>query len=358
HFGKWHMGGQRNVDNAPPISDYGFDQSLTNFEGMGPKLLPLADTPEWKRPRKIWGGAIRLGGPPVWKLRSHVTEGYVQSAISFIDNAKRRGRPFYVNVWPDDVHSPFFPPVDRWSDNKRGLYHAVLDSMDEQLGPLFNRIRNDRTLRDNTLIVFCSDNGPESGAGSCGPLRGAKGWLYEGGVRSPLIVWGPGLLADGAAGTTNDQSVFSAIDINRSLYTIAGATAPDGALLDGEDVSETLLGKSRESRSAPIFWRRPPDRPGFGHGLQEDNPDLAARDGAWKFYVNYDNQDQQLYDLKSDASETANVADAHPEVVQRLNAAVMEWNKSLPQDAGAATTSTPSTGLDANNKGPRLCLHQ
>lgn len=343
HFGKWHMGGQRDVDDAPPISDYGFDQSLTNFEGMGPKLLPLADTPNWQRPRKIWGGAIRLGGPPVWKLRSHVTEGFVQSAVSFIDNAKRRGRPFYVNVWPDDVHAPFFPPVDKWAEDKRGLYHAVLDTMDEQLAPLFTRIRRDRELRNNTLIVFCSDNGPEHGAGSCEPLRGAKTWLYEGGVRSPLIVWGPGLLASGAAGMTNEQSVFSAIDVNRSLYTIAGASTPDGALLDGEDLSATLLGKSQASRAAPIFWRRPPDRPGFAGGLQEDNPDLAVRDGEWKYYVNYDSQDQQLYNLESDTSETKNVADAHPEVVKRLHEAVIEWNNSLPQDAGAEMTPSTST---------------
>ncbi|MCO6044823.1 sulfatase-like hydrolase/transferase [Aeoliella sp. ICT_H6.2] len=334
HFGKWHMGGQRNVDDAPFISSYGFDQSLTNFEGMGPKLLPLAMTPEWEKPRKIWGDAIRLGGPPVWKLRSHVTEGFVQTAISFIDEAQRRQEPFYVNVWPDDVHTPLYPPLDRWADDKRGLYEGVLDSMDEQLGPLFKRIRGDKALRDSTLIVFCSDNGPEDGAGTSQPLRGSKGWLYEGGVRSPLIVWGPGLLADGSAGTTNGEAVLSSIDINRSLYEICGVALPEGAELDGEDVSETLLANSTEGRQAPIVWRRPPDRPGFDQAGKQDNPDLAVRDGKWKYYVNCDGSDRQLYDLKVDASETTNIVSGYPDVAGRLHELAMEWNSNMPADAG------------------------
>ena len=342
HFGKWHMGGQRNVDNAPAISKYGFDQSLTNFEGMGPKLLPLAMTPEWDQPRKIWGDAVRLGGPPVWMLRSEITGGYVESAISFIDEAQRRDLPFFVNVWPDDVHTPLYPPVERWADSKRGLYESVLDHMDEQLAPLFQRIRSDRQLSRNTLIVFCSDNGPEFGTGRCAPLRGAKTWLYEGGVRSPLIVWGPGLLASEAAGTTNDSSVFSAIDINRSLYQICGIDVPDSYDLDGEDISSTLLGRSTASRQAPIFWRRPPDRPGFSQGFQEDNPDLAVRDGKWKYYVNYDGSDPQLYNLDNDVSETSNLASGFPDIVQRLHQQATTWNASLPQDAGA-TASPPSS---------------
>src|SRR6185436_8544780 len=103
---------------------------------------------------------------------------------------------FYVNLWPDDVHSPFFPPKSRRGDaSKHELYEGVLKALDVQLGSLFDRIRNDASLRDNTLVLVCSDNGPEEGAGSAGPFRGTKGMLYEGGIRSPLIVWGPGLVA-------------------------------------------------------------------------------------------------------------------------------------------------------------------
>lgn len=345
HFGKWHMGGQRDVDDAPPITAYGFDRSLTNFEGMGAKLLPLTMKPGWDKPGRIWQGAVRLGSPVTWMPRSQITGGFVKAAIAFLDQAQREQKAFYVNVWPDDVHSPFFPPVEKWGPDKRALYHAVLDSMDEQLAPLFDRIRNDRTLRNNTLILLCSDNGPEHGAGSAAPLRGAKTWLYEGGVRSPLIVWGPGLLVAGTASTTNDASVFCALDVNRSLYTIAGIELPRGATLDGEDLADTLLGKARQSRRAPIFWRRPPDRPGFGQGADEDNPDLAVRDGKWKYYVNYDGRGRQLYDLSADESETKNVAEENRAVADRLHKAVVEWNAALPADAGDGRM----TGQDEQN---------
>ncbi|MCU0871693.1 MAG: sulfatase-like hydrolase/transferase [Pirellulaceae bacterium] len=340
HFGKWHMGGQRDVDDAPPIAAYGFDQSLTNFEGLGAKLLPLTMKPGWDKPGRIWQDAVRLGSPVTWMQRSQITGGFVTAAIGFIDRAQREKKPFYVHLWPDDVHSPFFPPVEKWGPDKQSLYHAVLDSMDEQLGPLFDRIRNDASLRDNSLILLCSDNGPEHGAGSADPLRGAKTWLYEGGIRSPLIAWGPGMLAPGTAGTTNGESVFCALDVNRSLYAIAGVQPAAGATLDGENLASTLLGQAKHSRQAPIFWRRPPDRPGFGSGFDEDNPDLAARDGKWKYYVNYDGSDRQLYDLSADVSETRNVAGENQAVADRLHRAVLEWNVGLPVDAGEPNRKT------------------
>ena len=335
HFGKWHMGGQRDVAEAPEISEYGFDRSLTNFEGMGAKLLPLTMTPDSDKPGRIWEKAVILGEPVTWMQRSEITGGFVDAALEFIDEAEAEGKPFFVNVWPDDVHGPFFPPLARWGPDKRGLYYAVLDTMDEQLAPLFDRIRNDENLRDNTLIVVCSDNGHEPGAGMSDPLRGSKTWIYEGGIRSPLIVWGPGLISEKSAGTVNDTSIFSAVDLNRSFYALADSELPEGAQLDGENVIDTLLGNSKSGRKGPIFFRRPPDRPGndpkWGMG---DNPDLAVRDGKWKFLINYDGSDPQLFDLEADISESNNLAEKHPEVVQRLEQSVFEWNATLPRDAG------------------------
>ncbi len=334
HFGKWHMGGQRDVDDAPTIQAYGFDASLTNFEGIGAKLLPLTMNPEWDKPKRIWEDAERLGAPVTWMQRSEITGGFVQEAVRFIDNAVNANKPFYINLWPDDVHSPFFPPISKWRNGKRALYRSVLDSMDEQLGVLFDHIRGNESLRKNTIVILCSDNGPEFGAGTCEPFRGAKTWLYEGGVRSPLIVWAPGYMDKNSIGTTNEASVFCALDLNRSLYTLCNTVLPPRASLDGEDLAGTLLGKEKESRKSPIFWRRPPDRPGFTAGSQEDNPDLAVRQGKWKYYVNYDGSIPQLYDLEIDPSETDDRSKQEEAIVSRLHALLMQWNESLPQDAG------------------------
>jgi len=335
HFGKWHMGGQRDVGNAPLIQKYGFDRSLTNFEGLGPRVLPLKDAYDGQPPKKHDLGSANLGkGPIRWEDRSKVTTAFVDEALSFIGHSQATEQPFFLNLWPDDVHSPFFPPKvlrDETDGSKRELHYAVLDAMDQQLGKLFDRVRNDPKLRDNTLILVMSDNGHEEGAGASDPFRGAKTGLYEGGIRSPLIVWGPRFVSKNVAGTTNEKAVLCALDINRSLYIFAGVAPEPTQELDGEDVISTLLGQSTLGRRAPIFWRRPPDRPGRP---DEDNPDLAVRDGKWKYLVNYDGSQPQLYDLQADPSESNNLADPQPDVVRHLHAAVMNWNAKSPRDAG------------------------
>lgn len=335
HFGKWHMGGQRDVGEAPLITEYGFDRSLTNFEGLGPRVLPRLDAYDGKPAKEYDLGSAKLGrGPIRWEDRSIVTSVYVKEALDFIGQAQADGKPFYLHLWPDDVHSPFFPPgVLRKDagDRKRALYQAVLQAMDQQLAALFERIRGDVALRDNTLIVLSSDNGPEPGAGSADPLRGHKGALYEGGIREPLIVWGPGFIATGKAGTRNRGAVLSSIDLTRSFHAFTGMDVPVGIVPDGEDLIATLLGKTDHGRKAPLFWRRPPDRPG---PADHPFPDLAALDGSWKCYTRYDGKVSSLYDLASDQSETKDVASKYPDIAERLKRKMLEWNAALPPDAG------------------------
>ena len=341
HFGKWHMGGQRDVGEAPLITEYGFDQSLTNFEGLGPRVLPLCDAYDGSEPRRHDLGSADLGrGPIRWEDRSRVTAAFVSDALDFIRQAHTQNQPFYINLWPDDVHSPFFPPEAlRTDEDKRALYNAVLEAMDRQLGELFDYVHADPQLRDNTLIVVASDNGPEPGAGSSAPFRGTKGQLYEGGIRSPLIVWGPGLLAEGAAGTKNDTAVLSAVDLNTSLYALTRTPLPEDAQLDGEYLSRTLTGHERQGRRAPIFWRRPPDRPGPKDDVW---PDLAVRDGRWKLLVQLDGSGRQLYDLQADPQESQNLAAKHPDVAERLTLAVLRWNNDVSRAAEPAKRSDPA----------------
>ena len=108
HFGKWHLGGQRDVGDAPSIAAYGFDASLTNFEGLGPRVLPLLDPFDGTAPQRYALGSDKLGGDITWHDRSQVTSRFVSGALAFITRAEAAGRPFYLNLWPDDVHSPFF----------------------------------------------------------------------------------------------------------------------------------------------------------------------------------------------------------------------------------------------------------
>ena len=342
HFGKWHLGGQRDVDDAPPITAYGFDESLTNFEGMGPKLLPLTMKPGDTELGKIWADAERLGQPVTWMQRSTITTGFIDAALPFIDKATATKKPFFVNLWPDDVHGPWWPPTHKWADDKRGKYLAVLEEMDRQFGKLFDHLRANPELRNNTLLLMCSDNGPEAGAGSAGPFRGGKTTLYEGGTRSPLIVWGPGMISKTHTGIVNTTSVFAAFDLAPSLLALAKID-PQGTAFDGENLAPTLLGQSTSSRSAPIFWRRPPDRKTAGEKLPERLPDLAMREGRWKLLCDYDGTQPQLYDLANDRGETNNVALKHADTVARMTQALLTWHQSLPPDNGAQlATAKPS----------------
>jgi uncharacterized sulfatase len=330
HFGKWHMGGQRDVGDAPLITEYGFDKSVTQFEGLGDRILPLCDKFDGQPPQRYALGSDKLGrGEITWMDRSKVTGGFVERAIQFMRQAEHDGKPFYVDVWPDDVHSPFFPPKAlRGNQTKRQLYLGVVRAMDEQLAPLFNFIREQPTLRTNTLIIIASDNGPEPGAGSAGIFRGHKGNLYEGGVREPFITWGPGLLADKASGTLNEKTVIAGVDLLPSLVTLAGLQLGD-AKLDGEDLSASLLGNAQQTRVKPLFWIRPPDRPGDN---RETWPDLSVREGDFKLLLMEDGTGAQLYDLANDPAETHNLVSQKPELLQRLTKEVIDWTKSLPPE--------------------------
>ncbi|MEK0450786.1 MAG: hypothetical protein RL088_3054 [Verrucomicrobiota bacterium] len=213
----------------------------------------------------------------------------------------------------------------------------MLTEADRQLGKLFAHVRDTPALRDNTIILLFSDNGPEPGAGSAGPFRGTKGTLYEGGTRSSLIVWAPGLMDKSKAGSLNEQSVFAAFDLVPSLLAIAGIAPASGMMFDGENVAPVLLGKSDASRKAPIFWRRPPDRKTMPPS-KELLPALAVRDGGWKLLCEYDGSEPQLYNLSVDRGETQNVASRNPDAAARLTKTLLAWHASMPPDNGASYT--------------------
>ncbi len=328
HVGKWHMGGQRDVGNAPLITQYGFARSLTNFEGLGERILPKFEPQRGGRPFRHVPTEMsaRLGGGPIhWVDREKVTAAFVDRAIEEIDAADKASKPFYINLWPDDVHSPNQAPLMERGDGKpASQYLGVVRELDKQLGRIFDRIRSKPELRDNTVILLASDNGPERGLGVTGGLRGDKGQLYEGGIREPLIVWSPRLIG-AAKGHTNNTTVLAGMDLLPSILAIAGVVPPQ-AKLDGTDMSPALLGRSEARRASPVLWVRPPDRP----GPKNEWPDLAIRDGDWKLLVKRDGSQAELFDVVKDPGESQNRAGDHADIVQKLTKQLIEWDTSTP----------------------------
>jgi len=320
HFGKWHMGGGRDVDDAPHPQAYGFDKSVVSFEGLGARVLP---------PGGLSRQSEKLGQGDIRHAEKHdLTEIYVNRAIEFI--RENKDKPFYINLWPNDVHDSHRPKPEllekykEFADNKyKQRFYAVLDELDRQIGRVTEEIER-LGLDDSTLIVFASDNGPtdrddyyEEGfepPGSVGPLYGRKWSLYEGGIRVPFVVRWKGTIPQGKV---NEESVICGLDLFASLCSIAGIDL-EVTNFDGEDMSRALMGREIR-RSSPIFWEYRRNE----HYLKPGNPDyvspnLAVREGDWKLLIKDDGSDVQLYNLRKDIGETTNLVEEYPKVAGRL----------------------------------------
>jgi arylsulfatase A-like enzyme len=324
HLGKWHMGGGRDVADAPLPQEYGFDESLVSFEGLGDRILP---------PGKLSEQSAMLGRGAITRVAKHEqTRIYVDRAIDFIE--RRKQAPFYLHLWLNDVHDPFQPApgaMDEFSGKGRSdedrKFFAVLADMDRQLGRLFEAV-DERGLAERTLIVLTGDNGPTAWPryykqgieppGDTAGDRGRKWSLYQGGIRQPLIIRWPGKIP---AGHVDESSIVTGIDFLPSLTTMAGVEPPDEEL-DGEDASTALLGNGY-TRKRPVMWEYRQDlQPGKPSDV---SPQLAIRDKEWKLLMNPDGSRLELYDLASDPGESKNLAKLQPRRVQAWTARLKTW---------------------------------
>jgi N-acetylgalactosamine-6-sulfatase len=323
HFGKWHLTNS-GAAGAPEPAAYGFDESAV-FNGPGTEA-GLHDTAD--------------------------------NAVKFIRASK--GRPFYVNVWLHESHTPHVPTkesLEKWKhlDEQKQVYSAVITDGDDAVGKVIEALK-EAGVEQNTIVMFASDNGPErtgsdaqkkmdagygiwASIGQTGGLRGRKRSLFEGGVRVPFIVRWPGHTP---AGTKNITTVFAAVDLLPTLCAAAGVAPPADYHGDGENLLDAFQGKA-VARTRPIFWQW------LGTRAEPDWwPRLAVRDGDWKLVLTDDAKRVELHRLTDDRAESADVAKDHPEVVARLSKMALDWKATLPEKPNPECIS-PSNA--APNKG-------
>ena len=322
HVGKWHLGGGRDVKDPPPFAAYGYDVGLGTWES--PKPHPDITARNW-----IWSADDLVKR---W-IRTAYMCGYALGCRPTDPN-----RPYFVNLWLDDPHTPWVPSADDQKVGKDGRatgkgdtkerLRGVMIQLDRQVGELLDALRAERAGRP-TIVLFLSDNGPLPSfdrARTVG-LRGSKLSLYEGGVRLPFIAWGPGIVP---AKLTNDATVLAAVDLFPTLCHLCGADLPSGYEADGEDMSPALLGKSPR-RTRPLFWEYGRNDRSFDYPRGDDrSPNLAVLDGDWKMLVNDDGRGPELYHLADDPKEARNRIADEPILARRLLDAVLNWRKSLP----------------------------
>jgi arylsulfatase A-like enzyme len=309
HIGKWHLGGGRDVHDAPKFAAYGYDEGVGTWES--PEPHPDITATNW-----IWSPKDKV-------KRWERTAFFVDKALDFL--ARHRDQPCFINLWPDDPHTPWVPDADDGALPKgdtRERLARVLAENDRQIGRLLD------ALPANTLLIYASDNGPLPTLGDrTTGLRGSKLSLYQGGTRLPFIARWPGHVP---AGRVDETTVISAVDMLPTLCTVAKAQPPQDAKLDGEDISAALFGEPATRRGA-LFWEYGRNEKSFKFPQGGDrSPNVAIRDGQWKLLINADGTGAELYDMAADPTESKNLATEKTEIAQRLSEKALAWRRSLP----------------------------
>jgi arylsulfatase A-like enzyme len=329
HFGKWHLCAGRNVDDAPLAEAYGFDESITSFEGLGNRQLFDNDS------LSTASAALKQGNL-YWMPKSDSPSNQVNDAIAFL--AAHTNTPCFVNLWFNDVHTAWLPAAGTWqkyatytTNVEEQKFYAVLENLDRQIGRFLTSLDN-MGLTTNTILVYASDNGaPGDGSAAFalarnGGLRGRKGSLYEGGTRLPFIVRWPGHTP---AGAVNTNSIIAGIDLYPSLCSLAQVSLPADYIADGEDMSQAMIGQN-QIRSRPIYWWFINDA-GPAAGTYHHAPPLALRNGKWKVLTDYTKSVVELYDLNADPFETTNVASSQSTIANSMADQLIAWWQTMPK---------------------------
>ena len=290
-IGKWHLGGK---GHQP--TDHGFDEF---FAG---KANPGAESP--------LGGKGELG--------------QADQAVKFIQ--KNKAKPFFLYLAFDNPHIPLAAPAKAIAANAQSFhptYAAIIESLDAAVGRVLKALE-DNGVAKNTMVIFASDNGgvhiselKESPATYNAPSRAGKGFVYEGGLRTPLIIRYPGRIASRVVG---EPVVLG--DLCPTICAIAKVPAPK--TLDFQDISPLLFDSKRaDTKPRALFWHQP-------HYMnQGGKPAGVVREGDWKLIEQYEDGSLELFNLAKDPSETTDLSAAEPARVAALRGKLEAWRRNV-----------------------------
>jgi arylsulfatase A-like enzyme len=313
HMGKWHLG-----DGETGPAGQGFDVNIAGNRAGLPKSYfspyrnkDIADGPAGE----------------------YITDRLTDEALKFIE--KNQARPFFLYLPHYAVHTPLQAKnamIEKYRNkpphggHKNPTYAAMIESTDQGVGRIMSKL-DELKIAENTVVVFFSDNGGVQGITSNAPLRGAKGMLYEGGIREPMIVRWPAKVKAGSRCLTP----VIGIDFYPTLLEIAGANRPAGYTLDGQSIVPLLTGSDGFEREA-IYWHFPCYLEGYCTPLNDPyfrtRPVAAVRSGDWKLLEFFEDARLELYNLKDDIGETRNLAKDNPDKTADLLKLMRDWRKA------------------------------
>lgn len=316
-IGKWHLG---EAPQFQPLA-HGFDFSLG----------PIGATVDYFHHTEPVGEFLGRESPARYdfyrngKLQRrdgyYLTDLFADEAVAYL-NQQSEARPFFLYLPITSPHSPYQGPDDfradptastAWGAGEKSTYREMVASLDDAVGKILAKL-DAMGMRENTLVIFMSDNGPSS-LGETGGLRAKKGEVFEGGIRVPLLLRWPGHIDPN---TTHD-GVFLTMDLTAAFANLVGFE-PEHAF-DGIDLLAHL---DAPGRDRTVYWRR----------LRADTIYKAVRDGDLKYVHNTqgDMVEEFLFDLSNDPGEQIDLSAKHPEVFAKLRQKMVTWEASVPPE--------------------------
>jgi len=324
--GKWHLGN----DEYEPTKQ-GFDVNKGAHQAGHPKSYTSP-----------YGNPKLKNGPN----GEYLTDRLASETVTFINDHK--DQPFFVYMPFYNVHTPLQGRpdlVEKYEKKRKALgledkfgkeglsnlrenqtnpvYAAMVESVDMAVGTVLDALEKNG-VADNTIVMFTSDNGGLSTGKNAPtsnlPWRAGKGWMYEAGIKAPLIIRWPGVTK---AGSKSD-AVTIGTDFYPTMLEMAGLPAKPRQHLDGESIVSAIKDSgSSSAKERDIFWHYP------HYGNQGGRPSSAVRSGKWKLINWYDGNKIELFDLEKDPYEKNDVADDNPEVTKDLKSRLIKWLSSV-----------------------------
>ncbi|MBT3198716.1 MAG: sulfatase [Phycisphaerales bacterium] len=335
-MGKWHLG-------ADPKTQ-GFDVNVAGTTAGSPRsyFSPY-------RNKKLSDGP----------KGEHLPYRLTTEAIKFVEANK--ARPFFLYLPYFSVHTPIQAKKDitaKYAKKKPSggqgnpKYAAMIESADTNIGRLMKAI-DELKLRDNTIVIFTSDNGGICKISSQAPARAGKGSYYEGGIREPLVVRWPAKIK---AGSKCDTPVIG-IDFYPTLLAATGAKKPKGKLLDGVNIMP-LLTQSGKIGERALFWHFPIYLQSYSGAdesrdpLFRTRPGCVVRVGDWKLHEYFEDGGLELYNLKDDLGERNDLSAKMPDKTKELHAIMLQWRKETkaPVPTEKNPKYDPSAGSGAKTQ--------
>lgn len=315
-FGKWHLGHlPRFLPTRQGFETYWgipYSNDMDKVTGSPHHRREAQADPRWQADPAHYDVPIIHDEEEIERPADQftITRRFTEKAIEFI--RENQDRPFFVYLAHSMMHIPLFASPEFAGRNESGLYADALEEVDWSVGQIVATLK-ELGLEQRTLVVFTSDNGPwlvfDTHGGTAGLLRGGKGDTFEGGVREPGIFWGPGIVTPQVV-----RGMGSTLDLLPTFCALAGVEPPQDRILDGHDLGPVLRGEAESPRTEMLFYRR--------------KDIYAARVGPFKaHYITQTgyggdpplpHDPPLLYNLVEDPSERFDVAERHPEALERI----------------------------------------